>query len=231
MITLKVNVGALNFRAKPNKEDSTKIIGTLPRGTELEFIKASDDFYWVQVKNPAGEKGWVSFKYCLVLPDPKEVRDNDYRWLKIAFGEKHFQIKELKDPMENARILLYLQSCELLDNSMKNDDETAWCSAFMNWCVEKAGYEGTNSAWALNWKNWGQPLETPRRGCVAVFKRFVMKNGEKKTYGHVGFYLGKDGEKNISILGGNQRNRVKISSYPIDSEKYQLVGYRYFPKQ
>src|SRR4030095_2451187 len=79
---------------------------------------------------------------------------------------------------------------------------SAWCSAFANWCVEKAGYEGTDSAWAKSWLTWGKKLATPRRGCIAVFTR-----GDG---GHVGFYISKTSSV-IKVLGGNQSDEVNIS--------------------
>ncbi|MFA0964567.1 TIGR02594 family protein [Roseivirga sp. BDSF3-8] len=163
------------------------------------------------------------------MPEPEDIRANDYRWLKIAFGE--LDTAELSDPGENYRITQYLKSCEeSLAFINENSDETAWCSAFMNWCVEMAGYAGTNSAWALNWRHWGQEAEA-RRGAIAVFKRFVFKNDQRYTFGHVGFYLGRDPDKDerVLILGGNQGNRVKVSSYPVKSRSYELLGFRRAP--
>ena len=40
--------------------------------------------------------------------------------------------------------------------------------------------------------------------------------------GHVGFYVGDEGQDSIRLLGGNQSNSVKISSYP----KANILGRR-----
>ncbi|MCD4737613.1 MAG: TIGR02594 family protein [Bacteroidales bacterium] len=72
-------------------------------------------------------------------------------------------------------------STENINNILRSNDETAWCSAFVNWCMEASGIEGTNSAWARHWLFWGEPVNNPVRGCVVVFKR--------GTGGHVGFFI------------------------------------------
>ena len=86
-----------------------------------------------------------------------------------------------------------------------------------------ARIEGTNSQWALNWENWGQDVSNdPREGDIVVFER-VGRGG------HVGFYRSDQGDS-ISVLGGNQSNRVKASSYPkngkLGSFNYKLRSIR-----
>lgn len=50
------------------------------------------------------------------------------------------------------------------------DDDEAWCSAFVHWGIVNAGLKGTDSARARSWHedNWGQALDEPREGGVAV---------------------------------------------------------------
>lgn len=117
----------------------------------------------------------------------------------------------------NARILEYHQSTSLSKN-LARYDETPWCSSFANWCMQNAGIKGTRSAMARSWLKWGKALDEPENGCIVVFAR--PKAGPKS--GHVGFYAGKHGDR-IRVLGGNQSNSVKISSYSRD----QLLGFRW----
>lgn len=226
MTQLLVNTHRLTLRQQPDRQ--AQAIGLLQGGETVVVLGFSDEYYWANIKRKNGETGWASYKYFLGVPEKKHIRRNDYKWLKIAFGE--LNTAELPDPKENRRVTQYLKTCELsIDYINENSDETPWCSAFANWCIEKSGYQGTNSAWALSWKNWGIP-SSKRRGALAVFKRFVTRNGVKETHGHVGFYLGKDSKHpdKIKILGGNQGNPgfVKISSYPIKSDRYELIGFR-----
>ena len=97
------------------------------------------------------------------------------------------------------------------------DDETSWCSAFMNWCMVKAGRKGTGSLSARSWMIWGEKVMEPKLGDVAVFWR----QNPQGWQGHVGFYIQHD-NINVWVLGGNQSNQVNIQKYP----GTQLLGYR-----
>lgn len=224
MKNVTVSAWRLNFRDRPGRDSN--VIGVLEKGEVLQVAGFSENCYWVKLVRSDGNTGWSAYKYLMGIPEPEHIRPGDYRWLKIAYGE--LDTAELSDPGENYRITQYLKTCEeSLAAINENSDETAWCSAFMNWCVEHAGYAGTNSAWALNWQHWGQEADA-RRGVIAVFKRFVTINGQRHTFGHVGFYLGADPDRDghVLILGGNQSNRVKVSSYPARSSRYELLGFR-----
>jgi uncharacterized protein (TIGR02594 family) len=133
-------------------------------------------------------------------------------WLDVAIEEFHRGVEEIPGREHDPRILEYHASTTL-DAS---DDETPWCSAFVNFCITKAGMIGTNSAAARSWLKWGVPCE-PKRGAITVFRR-----GTSSWTGHVGFWIGEE-ENGIVILGGNQRNRISYSSYP----KRDLLGYRW----
>jgi uncharacterized protein (TIGR02594 family) len=88
------------------------------------------------------------------------------------------------------------------------DDETAWCSAFVNACLDRSGYATTGKANARSWLLYGQPC-TPMYGAVTVFWR-----GSPDSWkGHVAFWLRQEGSQ-IWVLGGNQGNRVSAAPYP-----------------
>lgn len=95
-------------------------------------------------------------------------------------------------------------------------DETAWCSAFMNWVMRQAGLQGTGSAAARSWLAWGVPLAVPVVGCVVVFKR-----DPNPAQGHVALFLADLGDT-LLVLGGNQGNAVSVAEYP----KERMLGYR-----
>jgi conjugal transfer mating pair stabilization protein TraG len=111
---------------------------------------------------------------------------------------------------DNERISEYHQSIG------KNwDDDVAWCSSFVNYHVEKAGLQGTDSGLASSWRSWGQAVE-PQVGAIAVKPRF---NEEGKRIGnHVGIVSDINYEdKTLTLLGGNQgaNGEVKESKYSI----------------
>ena len=134
-------------------------------------------------------------------------------WYQLALREMDSGVAEIGGGEHNPRILEYHQTTTLA----ATDDETAWCSSFVNWCVSSSGLQGTRSAAARSWLNWGRPLDEPATGCIVVLKR-----GTKPWQGHVGFFSGMSGS-HLLILGGNQSNEVNISSY----HRNRLLGYRW----
>ncbi|HQW87532.1 MAG TPA: TIGR02594 family protein, partial [Flavobacteriales bacterium] len=152
--------------------------------------------------------GWVSAAH--IEPWATAVLVVEPDWLPIARAE--VGVNELPGPEHNPRIIGYHATTTLRATT----DETAWCSAFVNWCVTQAGHRGTNSAAARSWLTWGRSLAEPAVGSIAVFRR-----GGSPTSGHVAFFLERRG-KGIMVLGGNQSNCVRVSSYPAQD----LLGYR-----
>lgn len=138
---------------------------------------------------------------------------NKPNWIIIAEGE--LGVKEIPGKENNPRIVEYHSTCTL----KAGDDETSWCSAFVNWVFYKLGMGRTKSAAARSWLDWGITIDQPEYGCVAIFTR-----GNSPIYGHVGFYVGDDpnNKDKILVLGGNQGDEVCIKSFP----KSMLLGYR-----
>lgn len=137
-------------------------------------------------------------------------------WLAIAKREMDTGIDEAAGSRHNPRILEYHATTTLPDG-IAGEDETPWCSSFVNWCIEEAGVGGTDSAAARSWLTWGTALAEPRKGAVVVFRR-----DPDPTKGHVAFYWGRSGDR-ILVLGGNQDNQVSIKGYP----KTDLLGFRW----
>lgn len=131
-------------------------------------------------------------------------------WLKIALNEK--RVFEIKGQEHNPHILEYHAVTTLRATS----DEVSWCSAFVCWCMEKAGIPSTKSAAARSWLNWGIPIDQPLPGCVVVLSR-----GNNPAEGHVGFWLSED-DDNVFVFGGNQSDMTCVDAY----EKSRVLGYR-----
>ena len=135
-------------------------------------------------------------------------------WLPIA--RKEIGTEEISGPDDNPRITEYHHSCD----DTVSDDEVAWCSSFVNWCIGEAGYRGTRSRAARSWMKWGTalPLREPAMGCVVV----LWRDNPSSWKGHVGFYVGED-ETHIEMLGGNQSNEVCTKRFPKD----RVLGFRW----
>jgi len=134
--------------------------------------------------------------------------------IKIAAAE--IGVLEVKGEEHNPKIVRYAQEAGFTNIT---DDETPWCSIFINWCCLKAGLQRTNKANARSWLTVGIPTESPVPGDIVVFWR-----GRRDSWkGHVGIFTGysKD-QRTIYTLGGNQKNSVSIQGYGVD----QLLGFR-----
>ena len=112
---------------------------------------------------------------------------------------------------------------EYLANGGVNLDPatTAWCAAFVNATLGQQGIEGTGSNMARSFLNYGEAVDQPQRGDLAVFSR-GDPNG---PFGHVGFFDALNPDGTIRVLGGNQSNAVGYSNYGADN----LLGYRRIP--
>lgn len=205
----KVLAYGLNVREEPGL--TSTIIGTLNKNDVVEITNISEDNYWYYIKKGTLE-GWSSHKFLRRVREaaPQE----EFPWMAIALDE--IGVKAIPGSMHNQRILQYLQSTNL-GRPDNEKDETAWCSAFVNWCVEQSGFEGTDSASARSWEHWGQRAREPKRGCVVVFWRQDPYCG----LGHVGFFM-DDAGGTIRVLGGNQSNAVNVKFYSKD----RLLSYR-----
>lgn len=135
-------------------------------------------------------------------------------WLSVA--RREIGTKERFGNADNPRVLEYLRTCTIPIGMLH--DETPWCSAFVNWCVERAGLRGTRRANARSWLSWGAALEQPEYGCVVVFQRGTAYQG------HVGFWMGESSRAGfIDVLGGNQANSVCVKPYDVE----RVLGYRW----
>lgn len=132
-------------------------------------------------------------------------------WLAVARAERG--VTQTPGPRSTARIGEYLATV-----GQQPDDEIPWCSALVNWCLQRVGIVGTGRPNARSWLAWGQECEA-RPGAICVLWR-ESPDGWK---GHVAFYerAAKPGE--LVLLGGNQGDKVALATYP----QTRLLGFRW----
>jgi uncharacterized protein (TIGR02594 family) len=143
---------------------------------------------------------------------------SDSPWVGIARGE--LGQRDYPGPRHNPRVIEYLNTT----GYQANNDETSWCSAFVNWCMLKASQRGTNNAAARSWLTYGQALGSPRPGCVVV----LWRESPSSWKGHVGFFEGFDVGNRVRLLGGNQGggvgwDEVCVTTFPQE----RVLGYRW----
>ena len=133
-------------------------------------------------------------------------------WLTLARSD--LGQAEIAGTADNPHVLAYYRD---VGHAEVAHDEVAWCAAFVGSCLERSGVRSTRSLMARSYMSWGESIEAPRPGCIAVFSR-----GADGQSGHMGFVIaaGADG---IQVLGGNQSNSVRIATLPAS----RLLGYRW----
>jgi hypothetical protein len=103
-------------------------------------------------------------------------------------------------------------------------DTTAWCAAFVNWCLLQSWGDSpppgstppTRSASSGSFRSWGRrslmysPASNklfggfePSVGDLVIFQEIRLDGVPDASHGHVAFFLDMD-EDRIKVLGGNQ---------------------------
>ncbi|MBW8271470.1 TIGR02594 family protein [Caldovatus aquaticus] len=152
-------------------------------------------------------------------------------WFDIAMceiGEQEGSGKAVNNP----RIVEYLQQFAHLNRSgLSAVDETAWCGAFVAWCLQQAGVasndflNGKYLAGAKMWLHVGKKLGDPVPGCVAVVHNAHAAASTTATGWHVGLYV--DGDRSgVWLLGGNQGNKVCVAPF-LRAKGWSVEGYRW----
>jgi hypothetical protein len=154
MALYRVTADTLNLRKSPSTVG--EIINQLDKETLIWGTHKSEDGSWLAIKFGANQEGWVSSKY--IVP----VQEESPPWLEIAV--KELAIKEYAGEADNPRVVEYLKTTTLGSPENAND-ETPWCSSFVNWCMEQVHLKGTDNAMARSWRHWGKKLEKPKFGC------------------------------------------------------------------
>ena len=136
-------------------------------------------------------------------------------WLRVARAE--IGVHNFPAGSSNPRVDEYHASA----NAARYDDKASWCSSFVHWTLGKVGVAGTGSALARSWLAWGQPLDEPRAGCVAV----LWRDEPQSWKGHVGFFLRLEGD-DVVLLGGNQLEAVREHRY----QRSRVLAWRWPPE-
>ena len=169
-----------------------------------------------------GNKTWTALGQDIL----KTVSDNvvlnlTAPWYDIAKAELGVR-ENGKVNKHNKRIIEYHSTTTLGAKT----DEIPWCSSFVNWIITQSLYKGTNNALAKSWLNWGVKVTTPIQGDIVIIKKKVKstdKNTGSSTGYHVAFFDSKT-TTHIRLLGGNQRDSVKYSTFNLS--RYEVKGFR-----
>ncbi|WP_027668324.1 TIGR02594 family protein [Rhizobium leguminosarum] len=222
--------------APPNENDSAAYLEFIrsntgiPAGTVLNTLRAQD--FQKIAKFIQTVEGWQKGTIRGNVP-PSPLIDNDRGaasaagsatadWMTIARREAALPPRERSswtDPEENPRILNYFKVCASWFE-VTGGDEVDWCAAFVNYCLVTSGHMGTDHPGARSffWNKDGQfaVIPSPRPGCLAV-RRYAPFTDRtwREGAGHVGFVIAST-STTVTLLGGNQSNTVKESTFPLE---------------
>ena len=147
-------------------------------------------------------------------------------WLKIA--QSYVGLREIRGDLHNPTILEWLKYHALnIGNWGKGRDETPYCAAFVSHCLHAAGYQGTDHGLAIKYADWGRPSRFKRGAIIVIQRKRTNKNnstGSNRGGYHVGFLV-EHGKNYYKILGGNQSNQVKVSTYM--KKGWRLIALRW----
>lgn len=134
-------------------------------------------------------------------------------WIDVA--RREIGAREIPGASDNPRIVAFFRDA---GHPEVEDDETAWCAAFLCAVLERSGIVSPRTVRARDFLTWGRALAEPVPGAIAVFWR----DSPASTAGHVGIYLSHTAAK-IEILGGNQSGAVTVERMPAS----HLLGFRW----
>lgn len=134
-------------------------------------------------------------------------------------GMRLIGLKEIPGGSDNHLIQFALGLCKIPEPL---HDETAWCSAILNFLCYILGFARSGSAAARSWLKVGIPIEL--KDAQIGNDIIIMKRGPEPqpgaevldAQGHVGIFAGMDGPDKFKLLAGNQP-LFCIVSYPVSS--------------
>lgn len=157
-------------------------------------------------------------------------------WMKIA-EEQARRFKGAKEG-EIQKTLNFQKEVHTGQDSMLGSSH-AWCAAFVNWCLLQAGYEVDNETFADHVAAKGRAhgfyevtrdklkkgqrsvpqVRNPRFASldVPVFGAVAMVTNRSGHGHHVGFVYARPSSNQVVLLGGNQSDTIKFSSFNIEA--------------
>lgn len=205
----------LRLRRGPGEQFEPETV--LPQGTLVHAMGQSGDWVKVDLQGDGHADGYMHREFLTIVSGgfvapavANAAREATVLTpYAVAQAEMALGVAEVPGTGNNPRIVMYHNTTRAYSGTQ---DSVAWCSSFVNYCVETAGRTGTRSQRALDWAGWGTDSSNdPREGDIVVFERVGQG-------GHVGF-LKADLGSHVRVLGGNQSDRVKLSDYPKDGQQ------------
>ena len=200
-----------NFHVPLEKGDDSSVV----ENTSMDvFVGLSQNVVaYLESQNSAENLSQYLIKYHRI-----DIEENQAKLLNFAASK--YGLSDIAGDSSNSEVLQFFRETghpEIID------DETSWCSAYLNWCAKNVNLMGCDFSTGLLAKSWlsvgEEVVGEPKTGDIVVFWR------EKKNswQGHVSIFINEDplGHQ-VFCLGGNQNDKVTLKAYPSE----QVLGYR-----
>ena len=139
-----------------------------------------------------------------------------YNQALLAAAGEYIGLTEWPGAKHNPQVV---EMFATVGHSWVEDDETAWCAAFVGAVLASLGLPHTGKLNARSYLAWGSEvqMQDARPGDMVILWR-----GSKASWqGHVAFLVRFEGDK-VVLRGGNQGNAVTDQGYPRD----RILGIR-----
>ena len=216
---LTLGIGAMAAAMAANQGSITGYIGSLkefmqPFKETINYVIASIKWLGEALMSFAsGAIGWVARKLGGFLGDSTNSSYGGVPGGGGGGGGFNFNpanvVRGSADPVANAAGMLGasevgnnadIQQYLRTGGMGMNPAKVAWCAAFVNASLAKAGIAGTGSAAAASFAHWGNPVTGHvQRGDVLAFPH------------HVGILTGRTNGNMAEMISGNHGNRVGTS--------------------
>lgn len=147
---------------------------------------------------------------CENIEEENDNTSDRAPWMEVVVNEAKIYGGKKQNLIQDRITMYHKEGASYLG---KKD---AWCSSFACWCLENSNpnYPSPHSPGSRSFIN-NKNVEKCEvfYGAIATFSD-CNKNGIVESSGHVTFVYGKiNGTDNYAVLGGNQNNMIKVSSY------------------
>lgn len=130
----------------------------------------------------------------------------------IEIAKKYIGLQEVRD---NKQLSALLKSQAIRGDIAIDPAKVAWCAGFVNFCEREAGNKGNGNLMARSFESYGQEIDwdDAQEGDIITFH---FPNQPKEN-GHVAFFVRwYDDNNTVTVLGGNQNNKVCYNNYNQD---------------
>jgi uncharacterized protein (TIGR02594 family) len=154
-------------------------------------------------------------------------------WMPIAIAEAKLRYGRHEEVL-GSEIDYHVE----IGDGSKSLAKMAWCAAFTNWCLLKAGYPIDNVGFRDHRATMGRAhgfyemdedrkirnplfveLDRPIYGAISVA---TYRSGHGY---HVGLAYGKSSEEDLILLGGNQDDRIRFSAFNMNlTRTIKMIG-------